>query len=255
MRKTLFTCLLAFGALASYAQVDLSKYLLQNYGFDQDFDYKASQLNEITQEIKDVKGWTANLSANYTIVGTYEYGFKGTFNTATVPAKGYNGEAGGGLAISTGWEQTFLFSQEVTLPAGTYTINAPTYNGSNVTAATSQLAWIPNAGTSKKSTVTSYSANTWTLDKITFTLNTTTKGKIQFGMKAAAGGSANTAKLVVDYVQILGENVAADKSQLNATIASANKYYGNGNGNGAADLKSAITAAQTIAVCTMPTFM
>lgn len=247
MRKTLFTCLLAFGALASYAQVDLSKYLLQNYGFDQDFDYKASQSNEVTQEIKDVKGWTANLSANYTIVGTYEYGFKGTFNTATVPAKGYNGEAGGGLAISTGWEQTFLFSQEVTLPAGTYTINAPTYNGSNVTAATSQLAWIPNAGTSKKSTVTSYSANTWTLDKITFTLNTTTKGKIQFGMKAAAGGSANTAKLVVDYVQILGENVAADKSQLNATIASANKYYGNGNGNGAADLKSAITATQTIA--------
>ena len=104
MRKTLFTCLLAFGALASYAQVDLSKYLLQNYGFDQDFDYKASQSNEVTQEIKDVKGWTANLSANYTIVGTYEYGFKGTFNTATVPAKGYNGEAGGGLAISTGWE-------------------------------------------------------------------------------------------------------------------------------------------------------
>ena len=76
MRRTFFTCLMATVALASYAQVDLSKYLLQNHGFDNNYDYTASQSNAVTQEIKEVKGWTANLSANYTIVGTYEYGFK-----------------------------------------------------------------------------------------------------------------------------------------------------------------------------------
>lgn len=247
MKKSIITCFAAALAFSANAQTDLSKYLLQNYGFDQDFDYTASQANAVAQELKDVKGWTASLSANYTIVGTYEYGFKGTFNTGSVPSKGYDGEAGGGLAISTGWEQTFIFSQEVTLPAGRYTINVPTYNGSSATAATSQLAWIPASGTSKTSTTTSYAANAWTLDKISFTLSATTKGTIQFGMKAAAGGSANTAKLVVDYVQILGENVAADKSLLYAALTSAKKHYGEGTGNGAEDLKSAIDKVQATA--------
>lgn len=246
MKKLFLTNVLALMSLTTFAQQDITKYVISNYGFDQDFDYTALQTNAVTQEIKDVKGWDADLSANYTIVGTYEFGFKGTFNTASVPAKGYDGEAGGGLAISTGWEQTFVFSQEVTLPAGKYTINVPTYNGCSATAATSLLAWIPSSGTATKSTKTSFTANDWTLDQISFTLTATTKGKIQFGMTAAAGGSANTAKLVVDYIQILGTDVAADKSQLSATIASANQYYGSGNGNGAAELKSAIDKAQGI---------
>jgi hypothetical protein len=193
--------------LSASAQVDVSQYYLVNSGFDTDFDYKSGATNVVKEEIKEVDGWTADLTATYTIVGTYEYGFAGTFNTAKVPSTGYNGSVGGGLAISTGWDQTFLFYQTVTLPAGTYTVNVPTYNGCNVTAATSQVAWIPNSGTSVKSSVTSYKANSWTLDKITFTLTKTTTGKIQFGMMAAAGGSANSAKLLVDYVQIMGENM------------------------------------------------
>jgi len=232
--------------ISASAQVDVSQYYLVNSGFDTDFDYKSGATTAVKEEIKEVDGWTADLTATYTIVGTYEYGFAGTFNTAKVPSAGYDGGKGGGLAISTGWDQTFLFYQTVTLPAGTYTVNVPTYNGCDVTAATSQLAWIPASGTSVKSSVTSYKANSWTLDKITFTLTKTTTGKIQFGMKAASGGSANSAKLLVDYVQIMGENMQIDKTELGKIIASANSYYGDGSGEGAADLKSAIDAAQAI---------
>ena len=123
----LFACLMA--SLGLTAQTDVSSYFLENAGFDNDFDYKSGATNVVKEEIKSVKGWTPELSATYTIVGTYEFGFKGTFNGASVPAKGYDGESGGGLAISTGWDQTFLFYQTVTLPAGTYTVNVPTYKG------------------------------------------------------------------------------------------------------------------------------
>lgn len=247
MKKLFLTNIMSLVALVLNAQTDITKHFLDNYGFDSEFNYTSGQTNAVSQEIMEVKGWTADLSANYTIVGTYEFGFKGSFNGATVPSAGYDGETGGGLAISTGWEQTFVFSQEVTLPAGKYTVTAPSYNGCTTTAATSQLAWVPTSGTSVKSTTTSYAANAWTLDKISFTIDKTTKGKIQFGMKAAAGGSSNTAKLVIDYIRITGEDMAVDKTLLNEAIAKATACYADGNGNGAEELKKEITAAQAVA--------
>ena len=247
MKKIILTNIMLLVGILVHAQTDVSKYYLTNYDFNQYFDYTASQSTAVAQELLDVKGWTAELTANYTIVGTYEYGFSGTFNGASVPSAGYDGNTGGGLAISTGWEQTFAFYQTVTLPAGTYTLNVPTYNGGSAAPAESQVAWVPASGTSVKSTVTSYAVGKWTLDKITFTLTKTTTGKIRFGMKATEGGSANSAKLVVDYVQLVGEDMAVDKTELLATIATANSLYADGSGVGAQELLAAITAAQAVA--------
>lgn len=247
MKKFILTNIMLLVGILVHAQTDVSKYYLTNYDFNQYFDYTASLSTAVAQELLDVKGWTSELTANYTIVGTYEYGFSGTFNGASVPAAGYDGNTGGGLAISTGWEQTFAFYQTVTLPAGTYTLNVPTYNGGSATPAESQVAWVPASGTSVKSTVTSYSVGKWTLDKITFTLTKTTTGQIRFGMKATEGGSANSAKLVVDYVQLVGEDMAVDKTELLATIATANSLYADGSGVGAQELLAAITAAQAVA--------
>ena len=247
MRKFILTNLFLLVGILAHAQTDVSKYYLANYDFNQYFDYTASQSTAVAQELLDVKGWTADLSANYTIVGTYEYGFGGTFNGASVPKAGYDGKAGGGLAISTGWEQTFAFYQTVMLPAGTYTLNVPTYNGGSATPAESQVAWVPSSGTSVNSTVTSYAVGQWTLDRITFTLTKTTTGKIRIGMKAAAGGSANSAKLVVDYVQLVGEDMAVDKTDLLSTISTANSLYADGSGVGAQELLASINAAQSVA--------
>jgi len=247
MKKLLLINALTLVTACAIAQTDITQYYLDNYGFDENFNYTSGQTNDVKEEIKEIEGWTADLSANYTIVGIYEYGFKGVFNTASVPASGYEGSTGGGLAVSTGWEQTFLFYQSVTLPAGTYTLSVPTYNGSSVEAAISQVAWIPSSGTAVKSKLTSYKAKSWTLDQITFTLSKTTTGKIQFGMKAAAGGSSNSAKLFVDYVQLTGKDMAVDKTGLQQAITSATTYYGKGTGNEAASLKIAIDAAQKVA--------
>lgn len=246
MKKVLTLFVSLCCTLLASAQTDVTKYFLSNYGFDTGINYPKSSSTAVAQELLEVEGWTAELSANYTIVGTYEFGTAAKFNGASVPSKGFDGEAGAGIAISTGWDQTFKFFQTVTLPAGTYTVTAPSYNGCAVNAATSLLAWIPNSGTSVSSKVTSYAANAWTEDKITFTLTKTTTGKIQFGMKAASGGSANSAKIVIDYIKIVGENIAVDKTALNTSITSAKGFYNDGTGNGAAALKTAIDAAQSI---------
>lgn len=246
-RKALFTMLLLSVVLPLAAQTDVTKYYLSNYGFDHNFDYTADSKATVKQEIKEIEGWIPDLSADYTITGVYEFGFGGTFNGATVPAKNYHGEAkGGGLALSTGWEQVYCYYQTVTLPAGTYTLNAPTFNGKSVTAGTSQLAWIPNSGKSVTSTVKKYPAKKWTADSITFTLTQKTTGKIQIGYKAAAGGSSNSANLIIDYVQLLVKDMTVDKSQLKSNLTQANTLYGDGTGIGADSLKSAIDSAQLV---------
>ena len=255
MKKTLLLMLMGWASLGVMAQDDVTRYYLTNYGFDTDFDYPATSKVRVAQEIRDIEGWTANLSANYTITGVYEFGFGGTFNGTSVPAKGRDGEAGGALALSTGWEQTFCYSQSVTLPAGTYTFSAATYNAKGVTGGTSLLAWIPNSGTSVTSTLSRFPSRTWTEDKITFTLTRSTAGKLQIGYKAAGGASSNSANLLIDYVKLTGENMTVSKVALRTSINTANRQYGEGTGKGAADLKAAIDAAQTVydnADATMP---
>ena len=247
MRKITLLLAVLLGSLNVSAQTDVTKYFLTNYGFDDNFDYPASSSAAVTQEIKEIPGWTQEFSINYTISGVYEFGFKGTFNGGTVPAEGYDGESGGGLALSTGWAQDFPYSQNVTLPAGSYTIKVPTYNGITATAGKSLLKWIPSSGTTVSSSVSSYPTKKWTLDEISFTLTKTTKGKIQIGYNASvSAASSNCANLVIDYVQLLASDMAVDKTDLKSTLDSANGYYGDGTGSEAAALKAAIDASQAV---------
>lgn len=248
MKKTLTLFALLTALVPALAQeADITKYYLTNAGFDSNFDHKADETTAVAQELNAVSGWTSQLSAEYTIAGTYEWGFKGKFNTTTMPAEGYNGETdGGALAISTGWEQTFCFYQTVTLPKGDYIVRVPTYNTKSAKGGVSQLAWIPNSGTKVQSNLSSYPSKVWTVDSIVFTLNTTTTGKIQIGYKAVANGSINSANLLVDYVQLAGSNMTVNKTTLRTALTKANNLYGTGEGIGAADLKTVIDASQAV---------
>lgn len=247
MKKLTLLLAVLFGSLTMSAQTDVTKYFLTNYGFDDNFDYSARSSASVSQEIKEIPGWTQGFTINYTITGVYEFGFRGSFNGGTVPSEGYDGESGGGLALSTGWAQDFPYSQNVTLPAGSYTINVPTYNGHTATAGKSLLAWIPNSGTAVRSSLSSYPSKQWVLDKISFTLTKTTSGKIQIGYNASVNSaSSSCANIVIDYVQIMATDMAVDKTTLKSTIDSANSYYGDGSGNEAAALKTAIDTAQAV---------
>ncbi len=255
LRRFFTLCLLATCCLAATAQeyYDITANYLQNALFDANYDYDASATGNVTQEIKAVDGWTAAHTADYTIVGIYQIGTKKTFNGASVPAQNVDGTTDGGvLALSTGWSESMILTQAVSLPAGKYKLVSAYYNGdASMTAGTSLLGWIPTSGTATKSKVTSFELGKWVVDTLSFTLTATKAGKIQIGFKAVAGGSANSAKISVDYVKLLRDtpygdaDLTAYKSKLNSLITTANSQYGETK-RGAAALKAAIDKAQAV---------
>ena len=255
-RRLITLCLITMTALTASAQefYDLTGYYLQNSLFDSNFDYTASQTGNVAEEQLPVEGWTAAHTASYTITGVYQIGTKKTFNNASVPATNADGtNTGGVLALSTGWEQSLIFQQSMSLPAGTYKLIPAYYNGdASKTAGASLLGWIPSTGTSTLSKVKSFAVGQWVTDTLTFTLTATRAGKIQIGFKGAAGGSANSAKISVDYVKLMRNTPFGDtdislyKTKLNTLIANAKGQYGTGTKRGAAALKAAMDEAQAV---------
>ncbi len=255
MRQRHGKCLLAAAMLLTAggtvrAQVDVSELFLVNNGFDTNINYSAQATGNVAQEILDVTGWTKDHSVDYTIVGTYAFGTQATFNTTgRVPAAGYDGSAAC-LALSTGWEQSLVYSQTITLPAGSYRLQAAWYNGSGKTGGQSLVGWVPTSGSSVMSSVASFPLNQWKVEEVTFSLTRQTRGKVQLGLKAVAGGSVNSAKPVLDYVKLMMDDEAQAlsliRTRLQTLLNTATAHYGDGTGNEAQQLKQAIDAAQTL---------
>ena len=254
MRRHILTIV---GALLSattplWADIDVTNLFLENAGFDNAdyFNYTKNDYGNVSQEILPIYGWTTDIGVDYTVTGVYELGTKKTFNTnGKVPATGYNGSTGGCLALSTGWDQPLKYFQDVQLPAGTYKLQAAFYNGSNSANGGSLLGWIPTGGQAAMSSTGSFPLNSWTADEVTFSLQSETDGHIQIGFLGASGGSANSAKVVVDYVKLVltGDNDKLNNNQrsvLQQTANQANKLYAEGNGNESEALKKAINTAQ-----------
>lgn len=206
--KTRFLSLISFLTICKslvLADVDVSDLYLQNAGFDDEshFDYTISNDGNVAQEILPIYGWNKDFSVDYTVCGIYEFGTAKTFNTnGVVPPAGYDGSKGGCLALSTGWDQEMKFFQEVTLPAGNYKIQTAYFNGSNSNNGYSLLGWIPENGDANMSSISSFPLNQWTVDEVSFSLTKETTGRVQVGFKAVANGSANSAKIVADFVKL-----------------------------------------------------
>lgn len=239
----------------SHADIDISDLYLQNAGFDNTdyFDYKKQDNGNVAQEILPIHGWAKDIGVDYTVTGVYETGTGKTFNTyGKIPSQGYDGSQGGCLALSTGWDQAMRYYQSASLPSGRYKLQSAFYNGSNTDSGSSLLGWIPKEGNPSLSNTTSFATNRWTLDEVNFTLAKETKGEIQIGFKAVAGGSANSAKVAVDFVKLylVGDNATLTndiRSTLKTSLESAEKLLGNGEGNNADKLLKAINTAQTTA--------
>jgi len=244
-RKILLPLCLAV-AVTAQAQSDISTFFLTNNGFDTQFNYDATQKGNIKGDvINEVYGWTNETTATYTVAGTFAYNPNVTFNGSyALPSSGYNGSEGGALGLTTGWGMQLVYTQTVTLPIGTYKLCSAYYNVGTATAGKSLLAWIPNSGTTTASTVSSFPVKSWKPDTLTFTLRKATTGTIRIGLSTNEGsGSGNHAKVLVDYVKLLCDSI--DKGSLKKALRMGNSTYGDGTGDGAAELKQAINEAQT----------
>ena len=255
MLKTILTFLLPCCAIVPVAADDyhdISGNYLQNTGFDSNYNYKVGDEGNVAQEILEIDGWTKNISVNYTITGIYQFGTAKTFNGVAVPAKGYDGIADGGcLALSTGWTQSMLYEQQVTLPAGKYGLVSAVYNCGTSTVGTSKMGWVPTKGSSVLSKVDEFPLQTWITDTVWFEITASTTGNIQIGYQAGGKGSDNSAKIVVDFVKLLRDtpigkvDVDMWKEKLSPVITEAETLYGDGSGNEAAALKTVIDAAKS----------
>ena len=232
---------------------DITSSYLKNSNFDSNYHYPASATGNVKQEILEIDGWTKDIKVDYTITGVYQFGTAKTFNGVAVPATGQNGKAEGGcLALSTGWGESLLYYQDAVLPAGKYALVTAIYNCCDKTPGISKVGWLPTGKTASMSSINSFAGYTWIVDTIKFELTEATKGKIQIGYTAGSGGSANSAKIVVDYVKLLRDtpygkaDIDVFKIELESIINQAKELYGEGNGNGASELNEAIQVANAV---------
>ena len=232
---------------------DITENYLKNASFDDHFDYDINATGNVEQELLPVAEWTADHTADYTITGVYQLGTKKTFNGVKVPATGVDGETTGGvLALSTGWDQSLRFKQSIQLPKGTYKLVVNYYNcDASKTAGTSLVGWVPTSG-AVMSSVKSFPAGKWITDTLSFKLSLTKKGAIQLGFLAASGGSANSAKICIDYVKLLRDTPFGDaditlyKVKLQVLIETVEKQYGDGTARGANLLKEPLDHAKAV---------
>ena len=199
----LFAILIAVLGVGSLsAQTDVTSQYLTNAGFDDNSSWITVNVAQATT--KAAKGWTATSSGDtWWYGGAVNYGSSYTVNTVTPPAKNPEGKAeGGALGISAGWGCTVTYKQEVTLPAGVYTLSYKAYNANTgATQANNYIGFTSSAVTAYGKT-TNFTANTWVEESVTFVLSSQTTGNISVGMGAISGGSGSNAKLFVDGVKL-----------------------------------------------------
>lgn len=217
---------MSFGASAQVTDVT-AQYLGADAGFNgPEYNFDKNATGEVNNNQVTVQGWSHNNLSGDWGLGTVEYGSQVLLKgQSKVPAEGYEGSTGGCLGMAAAWGGTVYVYQEVTLPAGKYTLNVPTYNcSSKITElGANQTGWVPDNGTSVISSMLSISTNAWALQKVQFTLTEETKGQIRVGYSARGGqGSGNNAQLAFDHVQLMYEPLTGTPSNLLTNASFAN---------------------------------
>lgn len=221
--STLFALALAFiGSTNANAQTDVTADYLTNADFSActaidnhlcGYSHDMGKNGTTYYGMQEVDGWTINAVATATgndgqegcgVAGAvFEYGstweLKG--NNKTAPAAGPDGGSGQALAFFAVWGTGGYYYQDVTLPAGTYTITVPTYCASGTQANTSYIGFIPNEGTSY-TTATNPAVGEWTNLEVTFNLASETSGRICLGYLSKGQGSGANPHLFFDSVSI-----------------------------------------------------
>ena len=223
MKKLLFLLAVLLGFVSGIkAQEDVTAQYLTNADFSQSTaidnhlcGYGADMTKNSTTYygLQDVTGWTKvvlsgdNSNATYPNSGmggaVFAYGsayqLKG--NNVAAPATNPNGEAtGNALGFFAVWSQGGYYYQEVTLPAGTYTLTVPTYCQSGTQANTSYIGFITNGASYLG--VANTAVGSWVNQTVNFTLLQETSGKIALGYKSTGGGSAANPHLFFDKVTL-----------------------------------------------------
>ena len=189
-QKTLLLAILLIVNMNLKAQSDVTNTYLTNASFESSTALTETYLYGYGKDgspygFQNVTGWTYevlagdNSNASYPNSGmagaVFSYGstiaLKG--NNQTAPSAAPSGISGSKcLAFFAVWSCGGYYYQNVTLPAGIYTLTIPTYNKSGTQANTSYIGFIPDSGTSYLG-VANTTVGSWVNQTINFTRNWT----------------------------------------------------------------------------------
>ena len=222
----------------AYASVEFASgenitFLLENASFESSDALPANvttAISDITTAInyasmQPVEGWTINSTESNIASGVFAYGGTVGINgyapsDVSAPVVGHENAVG----MIAGWGAKVQYKQNVTLPAGRYSVTVPVYNKGGATAFTKNLiGFIENGGTEHLATTTAYTVGSWTTTKIDFDLNAETAGYMSVGYTSKSGeGSGNMPRLYIDGFTITFTDAA---NAYAATVASATTTY------------------------------
>ena len=201
-----------------------------------------------------VDGWTSvvesgdNSNASYPNSGmgaaVFAYGstaeMKGNNKTApaTAPDGAVVGQCFGFFGV---WGCGGYYYQDVTFPAGKYTLTFPIYNQSGTQANTTYTGFFPTSGTNRTVAINT-TVGEWVNQTVTFTLAEETEGQIRIGYKSTGNGSGANPHIFIDCVKI-EYTAAVVKDALEAALNNANKANAILTDD---DLAAAITTAQDV---------
>ena len=219
-KKLLFAALLAAIALTSNAQTDVTATYLENSDFEEGpvitadiRGYGKDMTDGDVYGYQDVNGWSYEITNSTSDQGYEGSGIIGAVlaygstnqmkgNNVSAPSNGYTDTSEAGLALLGIWGCGGYYYQEVTFPAGKYTINIPVYNISGANAVTSYFGFLADNGTTYYASQNSFTVGEWNELSVTFSLAEETSGRISVGYKSNGNGSGANPHLVVDYVQV-----------------------------------------------------
>ncbi|MCR4919691.1 MAG: hypothetical protein K5928_07775 [Prevotella sp.] len=229
MNKNLLkSMLVAAGMTASmgaWAQADVTSQYLTNADFSQGTPitvgvctYAKDMTNNGTEysQLVPVEGWDIPANGDARAGGLVAFG-SGVWIGGpgyVAPLTNSDGESTGNILGLVGvWTGTAQYTQNATLPAGTYTLVLGVYNSKGGTSAFSKnlIGFIENGGTEHLATTTTYAVNTWKYEFITFTLAEETAGKFSLGYTSANAGSGSMPHLFLSGIQLFNGEINAEE--------------------------------------------
>ena len=235
--KLLFATLALMATSAVWAQTDVTSTYLTNAdfslstpidnhlcGYGKDMEARGTTY----YGIQDVNGWTSvitdgdNSNPDYPNSGVggavFAYGseFQLKGNNVTAPAAAPDGGTGNALGFFAVWTCGAYYYQDVTLPAGNYTITFPIYCQSGTQASTSNTGFFPTEGDAITVAVNT-TVGKWVNQSISFTLTEATPGQIRLGYRSTGNGSSANPNIFFDCVKI--ESISALEVAKNEALA------------------------------------
>ncbi len=177
-----------------------------------------------------VEGWTPNMTKQDGAAGGVFALGSDAFLGGTAfkaPAEMSDGRTEGNLlGIVTCWTATAQYKQDVTLPAGSYSVSISYHNVGGANAVAKNLiGFITNNGTEYLGETTKFPVGSWTSETIKFDLEEETTGYFTLGYTSPNEGSGSQPHLFVDGFSLIyvGSGINASLLGLKATVSGANK--------------------------------